>query len=224
LVFDQFIPPSNQELETAFAFFSQNNITDLILDIRYNGGGDLNVLPIMASYIAGSTKFKMPLFKLSFNDKNSDYNQIFNFPTVSFPLNLTKLVTICSRGTASASEDLINGLKPYLNVISVGDTTDGKPVGMVGINYKTDYMFWPISFSIVNSEDQGEFYDGIVPEKYVVDDITHDWHDRNELCLKEAIYYLENGSISSKGIYDYQQSVQFSEKPEGINNAFILRK
>lgn len=224
MVFNQFIPPSINELETAFAFFSQNNITDLILDIRYNGGGDLNVVPNMASYIAGSTKFRMPFLKLSFNDKNSDYNETFNFPTVSYPLNLTKLVTICSRGTASASEDLINGLKPYLNVISIGDTTDGKPVGMVGVNYKTDYMFWPISYSLVNSEDQGEFYDGIAPEKYVPDDITRDWNDRNELCLKEAIYYLENGSVSSKGIYNYQPSVLFSEKPERMNNAFILEK
>ena len=55
--------------------------------------------------------------------------------------------------------------------------------------------------SLVNSQDQGDFYDGFAPEKYVPDDITHDWNDRNELCLKEAIYYLENGSVSSKGVY-----------------------
>jgi carboxyl-terminal processing protease len=224
LVFDQFIPPSINELETVFAFFSQNNISDLILDIRYNGGGDLTVLSELASYIAGSPKSGMPFLKLSFNDKNINSNETFNFQTVSYPINLTRLVTICSRGTASASEDLINGLKPYLNVISIGDTTDGKPVGMVGINYKTDYMFWPISFSVVNSEDQGEFYDGIAPGKYVHDDITHDWRDRDELCLKEAIYYLENGSFSSKGIYNYQKSMRFSEKPERMNNAFILSK
>jgi len=53
LVFDQFIPPSNAELATAFAYFKQNNITDLIVDLRYNGGGDLDVLTNMASYIAG---------------------------------------------------------------------------------------------------------------------------------------------------------------------------
>ena len=65
----------------------------------------------------------------------------------------------------------------------IGDTTNGKPVGMIGIQYKTDYMFFPISFSVVNSADQGEFYTGFVPEKYVPDDITHDWKDRNESCL-----------------------------------------
>jgi carboxyl-terminal processing protease len=115
---------------------------------------------------------------------------------------------------------LINGLKPYLNVICIGDTTNGKPVGMLGINYKTDFMYWPITFSVVNSSDQGDFYKGFFPEKYVPDDITHDWSNRNELCLKEAIYYLEHGTVSSKGEYFYQPSIQFSEKPDMFNNAF----
>ncbi len=57
LVFDEFIPPSIQELQSAFTYFSQNNIKDLIVDLRYNGGGDLNVLTNMASYVAGSSKF-----------------------------------------------------------------------------------------------------------------------------------------------------------------------
>jgi carboxyl-terminal processing protease len=225
LVFDQFIPISNQELETAFAYFQQNNITDLIVDLRYNGGGDLNVLENMASYIAGTTKFNTPFLKLMCNDQHTAENETFNFTTVPYPMNLTKIITICTRMTASASEDLINGLKPHLDkVICLGDTTNGKPVGMIGVAYKTDYMFWPIAFSVVNSADGGDFYDGIAPEKYVPDDFTHDWSDRNETCLKEAIYYLEHGSVSPKRSYIYQPSVMYSEKGMGSNNAFILKK
>jgi C-terminal processing protease CtpA/Prc len=222
LVYDQFNPPSNQELETAFAFFKLNNITDLIIDLRYNPGGDMNVLTNLASYIAGAAKYNMPFLKFINNDKNIAKNQTYNFKPVSYPLNLTKLITINSRGTASASEDLINGLKPYLNVISFGDTTEGKPVGMRAVQYKTNYMFWPITFSVVNSADQGEFYEGIAPEKYVPDDITRDWNDRKEFCLKEAIYYLENGSVSSKGAYVYQPLIRISEKSEKMNNAFLI--
>ena len=224
LVFDQFIPISNHELDSAFAFFKQNSITYLIVDLRYNGGGDLNVLTNMASYIAGATKFNTPFLKLTFNDKNTLSNQTYNFKTVSSPLNLTKLVVITTRGTASASEDLINGLKPILDVRCIGDTTNGKPVGMVPIPYKTDYMFFPISFSLVNSANQGGFYAVFVPDKYVPDDITHDWRDRNESCLSEAIYYLEHGNVSSKGIYGYQPFIHFSEKPEKNNNAYIIKK
>jgi C-terminal processing protease CtpA/Prc len=226
LVFDQFIPPSNQELDSAFTFFKQNNITDLIVDLRYNGGGDLSVLTNMASYIAGAAKFNTPFLKLTFNDKNTSSDITYNFNTISSPLNIKKIVVITTRGTASASEDLINGLKPTFDVKCIGDTTNGKPVGMVPFPYKTDYMFVPISFSLVNSAGQGGFYAGFVPDKYVPDDITHDWKDRNESCLREAIYYMEHGNMSAKGFYigQYQAPVIFSEKPRKINNAYILNK
>jgi len=225
LVFDQFIPPSNHELDSAFTFFKQNSITDLIVDLRYNGGGDMNVLTNMASYIAGAAKFNTPFLKSTFNDKNTISDKSFKFNTVSSPLILKKVVVITTRGTASASEDLINGLKPVLDVRCIGDTTNGKPVGMIGIQYKTDYMFFPITFSLVNSTNQGGFYAGFVPDKYVPDDITHDWKDRNESCLSEAIYYMEHGNVSTKGLYigQKQPSVIFSEKPQN-NNAYIINK
>jgi C-terminal processing protease CtpA/Prc len=226
LVFDQFIPPSNQELQTAFAYFSQNNVKDLIVDLRYNGGGDLSVLTNMASYVAGAARFSTPFVKLTYNDKNSSHNVPFNFTTVPTPLTVSKVIVITTRGTASASEDFINGLRPVVDVKCIGDTTNGKPVGMIGIAYKTNYMFWPISFSLVNSANQGDFYQGIVPEKYVPDDISHDWSDRNEACLKESIYYLEHGAVSSKGL-DLRQpsrSVRFDEKSSKNNNAYIISK
>jgi len=228
LVFDEFIPPSVQELQSAFTYFSQNNITDLIVDLRYNGGGDLNVLTNMASYVAGSSKFNTTFLTLTFNDKNTASNQSFNFTSVSGPLSISRLVVITTRGTASASEDFINGLKPIFDVKTIGDTTNGKPVGMVGFAYPRNqpvYLFWPITFSLVNSTGQGAFYDGFAPDKYVPDDITHDWNDRNEACLKEAIYYLENGTVSSKGLYvGGKPSVKFDEKSAKNNNAYILKK
>jgi hypothetical protein len=226
LVFDQFIPPSNQELATAFAYFSQNNIKDIIVDLRYNGGGDLSVLQNMASYLAGAAKFNTPFLTLTFNDKNSLYNITYNFKTVTTPLNLSRVVVITTRGTASASEDFINGLKPLLPVVTIGDTTNGKPVGMIGIQFKTNYMFWPISFSLVNSANQGEFYNGFLPLKYVADDITHDWKDRNEACLKESIYYLEHGSVSARAldVSQTQKPVRFDENTSKNNNAYIIPK
>jgi C-terminal processing protease CtpA/Prc len=226
LVFDQFIPPSNLELQNAFAFFSQNNIKDLIVDLRYNGGGDLSVLTNLASYVAGATKTNTPFLTLTFNDKNTVHNQTSNFVTVSYPVNISRLVVITTRGTASASEDFINGLKPSFDVKTIGDTTNGKPVGMIGFQYQTDYMFWPITFSLVNSAGQGEFYKGFAPAKYVIDDITHDWSDRNEACLKESIYYLENGNVSAKSFQIKQPSagIRFSEKSEKNNNAYIINK
>jgi hypothetical protein len=226
LVFDQFITPSTQELQTAFAYFSANNIKDLIVDLRYNGGGDISVLTNMASYVAGASKVNTPFLKLTFNDKNTAQNVTYNFSSVPTPLSISRLVVITTRGTASASEDFINGLKPDVQVTTIGDTTNGKPVGMIGIQYKTNYMFWPISFSLVNSANDGDFYKGIVPAKIVNDDFTRNWNDRNEACFKEAIYYLENGAVSKKSLNVtsvYRPAATFSEKPKN-NNAYIINK
>jgi carboxyl-terminal processing protease len=226
IVFDQFIPPSNAELDTAFALFKRSNITNLIVDLRYNGGGDLSVLTNMASYIAGSSQSNSTFLTVNFNSKNPEQNSNYTFNTQPNAVNVTKVVFITTRYTASASEDLINGLKPVFNtnLVCLGDTTDGKPVGMVGMAYSTYYMFWPIMFKVLNSSGQGDFYSGIAPAKYVVDDISHDFNDRNESSLKEAIYYIEHGTLSSKGAYFYRPSVQFTEGTRKFNNAFIFNR
>jgi hypothetical protein len=180
----------------------------------------------MASYLAGAAKANTPFLTLTFNDKNAQYNQTYSFKIVATPLSLSRVVVITTRGTASASEDFINGLKPLLPVVTIGDTTNGKPVGMIGIQFKTNYMFWPISFSLVNSANSGDFYKGFAPLKEVADDITHDWSDRKEACFKEAIYYLEHGNVSTKGLYvgGKPSIVKFDEFSNKSNNAYILRR
>ena len=96
---------------------SQNNIKDLILDLRYNGGGDLNVLhKYWQAILPVQQNSSNTFLKLTYNDKNHDYNSTYNFKTVPYPLELTRLVVITTRSTASASEDVMNGLKPYLDV------------------------------------------------------------------------------------------------------------
>ena len=225
LVFDEFIPPSNAELQTAFAYFSLNNINNLIVDLRYNGGGDLSVLQNMASYVAGAAKFNTTFLTLTYNDMNLQHNVSYPFVQVNYPMTISKLIVITTRGTASASEDFINGLKPGLEVTTIGDTTNGKPVGMNGFLYKTAYVFFPITFNVVNSAGQGDFFKGFAPAKFVLDDITHDWNNRNEACLKEAIYYLENGTVSTKSLYLNKPSrtVVFPENPSKNNNAYIIK-
>jgi len=222
LVFEQFIEPSNAELEKAFAFFKGNNINNIIVDLRYNGGGDLTVLQNLAAYIGGSSKFGKPFLTLTHNEQQTSRNKTYNFGTVASPVSVGKMIVITTRSTGSASEDLINGLKPFMEIKTVGDTTNGKPVGMYGFKHSTLYMFWPISFALLNTAGEGDFYDGFFPEKYVPDDITHDWGDRDESCLKEAIYMMENGTVSAKSTYNYRRSVQLSESPERQNNAYFI--
>ena len=89
-------------------------------------------------------------------------------------------------------------LNLIMNVISIGDTTNGKPVGMNGGDIGKKYFIAPVTFKYVNKNDEGDFFDGIAPDALVSDDITHDFNDRQELCLKAAISYLETGSVSGK--------------------------
>jgi carboxyl-terminal processing protease len=229
LVFESFIKPSEDELSTAFAFFKANNVKDLILDLRYNSGGYLYIAQDLASFIAGNapassnTVFGM----LSYNNKHQNENNAFKFVSTPYPLSLSRLVVITTRLTASASEAVMNGLKPLMDVVSVGDTTNGKPVGMNGWAVGQKYFFWPVTFKIVNENNQGDYFDGIAPAEEVADDITHDFTDRNELCLKEAIHYLESGSVGAKslrGIPEFYRNPQFSEKPSWMSNGFNIVK
>jgi len=224
LVFESFITPSSDELATAFAFFKANNIKDLILDLRYNSGGYLYIAQTLASYIAGDSYQGSVFAKLQYNNKHQEANNTFLFKTIANSFTLPNLVVITTRSTASASEAVMNGLKPFVNIVSIGDTTNGKPTGMNGWAIGKKYYIWPVTFKMVNAQDEGDYFDGIFPAKVLPDDITHDFSDREEVCLKEAIHYLETGSVSTKGGSPFKRYPQFSDKPAWMNNAFILEK
>ncbi|MGQ9620221.1 MAG: S41 family peptidase [Bacteroidales bacterium] len=224
LAFNEFIEPSSNELLASFQKFYNNNVKDLILDMRYNSGGILSVATKLASYISGPP-IPNVLVKCMYNDKKYNENSDEYFKSIENTLNLSRLVVICTYETASASEVIINGLKPYIDVILVGDTTHGKPTGMrvwayPGNNPK--YVYAPVTFKMVNKNNYGDFFNGFPPDKYATDDITHDFGDLNEYCLKEAVFYIENGSFSVKSAYPYSRIHYFAEKPDLMNNAYLI--
>ena len=224
LAFNEFIEPSPDELKAAFAKFKLNGVKDLILDMRYNTGGILSVAADLASFITTRSTTDT-LVKCMYNDKKYESNFFLYFKSKTESLNLSRLVVICTYETASASEVVINGLKPYLNVVLVGDTTNGKPTGMNVWQYPAKspkYAYAPVTFKMVNKDNYGDFFKGIPPDRYVSDDITHDFGDVNEYCLKEALFYIENGSFSVKSTYPYGKVRYFTEKPVLTNNAYYL--
>jgi carboxyl-terminal processing protease len=228
LVLDQFIDPTADELAQAFAYFMGVGVKDFILDLRYNTGGLLSGAQLLASYIAGNALQGKVFARYHYNDKHADQDarpeSINKFITTSYPLGLSRIVIITTRSTASASEAVINGLKPFVNVLNIGDTTNGKPTGMNIWDIGEKYIAAPVTFKIVNSKNEGDYYAGFPPAKVAPDDITYDFSDRQEACLKEAIYYLEHGSVSTKGVQQFKSYKVFSEKPKWMNNAFAAPK
>jgi C-terminal peptidase prc len=199
LLFDRFIEPSTKELYDAFGYFKKEGIDELVIDLRYNGGGLVNVAGALASLIRADDNNKL-LFTLQFNDKNRQRDMSYHLRTVDNSLhNINKVYFLTTNSSCSASEAVINGLKPYLNdIIVIGSKTYGKPVGMVGGEFCGKYIV-PIEFEILNSQGEGRYFDGINPTSscQVGDDLSHNLGDPSETMLKQALYHIEYGSCNS---------------------------
>ncbi len=204
LVLQGFTTPTFDELEKAVEYFNSEGIDELILDLRYNGGGQTNVANYLASVIGGQSVEGRPFATYLYNDKLADsMNFTDNFSldhrenngqlTV---LNLDRLITIATGGTASASELVINGLRPYITVDIIGDDTYGKPMGQNAWYYGDLYAFVPVTFKIANADGFGDYFNGLPADSYVEDDITRKFGDPEESSLKEALNYIETGSFS----------------------------
>ena len=223
ILFDKFIETSFDELDSAFAYFKDEGIDTLIVDLRYNGGGLVSVAQYFASLIKAEEDSSL-LFKLQFNDKNRDKDMSYHFKANRYSLSgIDKVYFLTTSSSCSASEALINGLKPYIDVKIIGSKTCGKPVGMVGGEFCGKYIV-PIEFRILNSQNVGGYFNGINPTCQVEDDITHNLGDNNEAMLNEAIYYINNGSCSSASGRMYRKvSGSSRDESKGANsviNAF----
>ncbi len=195
IVLQNFTEAASDEITIAFSDFYAEDIDDLIIDLRYNTGGILQIAADLGNLIAGEIANKGAFVKYVYNDKKSDNNQTLRFQPEDYSVILTRVFFITTSSTSSASEVLINALKPYLDVYIIGDDTDGKPVGMIAKQYN-DYTLVPVVFYMYNRNNEGEFFDGLQPDKYVADDLDEAFGSPEEDCLKEILYFIENGSFS----------------------------
>ncbi|MCD6202501.1 MAG: hypothetical protein J7K46_11905 [Bacteroidales bacterium] len=198
LVFQTFVQTANAELDSAFRFFQSVGVNDLIVDLRYNGGGSMDVAVKLASLIAGTSQNGKNFISLKHNDKRRDQDVELNFTNETYALTLNRTIFITSRGSASASEAVINGLRPYMDVSLIGDNTYGKPVGMHSWIY-ADYVFVPVSFRLVNASGQGDYFEGLTADDFAPDGLHYTFSDRNEPRLHDAIEYIETGVYPNPG-------------------------
>lgn len=207
LVFNSFLGDTTEiknEFSRVINRFTSQNVSDVIVDLRYNGGGYVSMQEKLANYLVSSSANNNVMMKQQYNDKHSNYNSTFYFRKTG-SLNLSRIFFIVSSSTASASELLINNLKPYMDVKLIGPTnTHGKPVGFFPIPVGDWYIF-PVSFRSTNASGTGNYFSGFAPDSKVNDGLTKDWGDITESCLASAIKYISSGAFRTVGEEIYQE-------------------
>jgi carboxyl-terminal processing protease len=195
VVFRTFVEPSVEALDQSFTALRDAGATELVLDLRYNGGGLVSVAQHLASLIGGQRTTGKVLAQYIHNDRHPELNSKLLFQAKPNALNLTRLVVITTHASASASELIINGLRPYLPVIVVGDRTYGKPVGQYGLPF-CDKVLNAVSFVLKNALGEADYFTGLPATCTAGDALERPLGDIEEASLKEAFVYLRTGACT----------------------------
>lgn len=191
--FATFISTADPVFSTLFADFNAAGVSAVIIDMRYNGGGLVSTAELLGDYLGGFNSNNLIFSKTLFNDKNTGSNRTAFFQRLVNSTNLSRLVVIATSGTASASEIVINSMEPYAEVTIVGDTTFGKPVGQVGIQF-CEKILRATAFETVNVLDQGDYFDGLPVDCPAVDDLTEVVGADTDPNLVTALAFLATGA------------------------------
>lgn len=244
MLFNDHLATAEKALVDAVNTLKAANVTDLVLDIRYNGGGYLAIASELAYMLAGPGPTAGQTFERTvFNDKHPTADPITGQPLQPMPflnqavglsvtqgqalpnLGLKQVFVLTGARTCSASEAVINGLRGVgINVIQIGSTTCGKPYGFYGQdNCGTTYF--TIQFQGVNAKGFGDYSDGFVPARtdlpngiagcQVADDFQHALGDPAELRLAAALQYRASPGSCPAATFARSSALTTPATPEG---------
>jgi hypothetical protein len=197
------------DIDNAMQLFREAGVKHLILDLRYNGGGDGRASQRIVDYVAPKSAIGETYVIRKHNDLLASQDKYSKVEGIAGSLELDALYFITTKSSASASEMVLNGLEPLMNVRHVGDTTYGKPNGMYVLMYpgedadytrynKGDYsnlkwVFLPICFYNQNKDFRDIPDGGIVPANYRPDDLYHDFGP-SEDNIKACLTHIASGT------------------------------
>lgn len=240
LMYNSFVADFDAQLNAAFGEFKAQGITDLVLDLRYNSGGSVESAIDLASMITG--QFDGEIFmKEQWNDKYQKYFESKNPETLINrfdssirtkesinSLRLSKVYVLTSQRTASASELVINGLEPYINVIQVGTTTTGKfqasvtlydspDFGREGANKNHKYAVQPLVFKSANAVGKSDYVNGLAPDVTYSEDLSNlgVLGEISEPLLSAAIQHMTGKSHETKS----REPMKIGERIELLGNS-----
>ena len=199
-----FISTADPALRAAFARFKAAGVTDVIVDLRYNGGGLVSIAELMGDLMGANRATSEVFSYTTFRPEKAAENDTRFFAPQPQSVAPTRIAFIGSGGTASASELVVNAFVPYLhkNAALIGTNTYGKPVGQIALDHAAcDDRLRVIAFATQNAARQGNYFDGLATTVEASckanDDITHQLGDPQEASTRSALDYLQGKSCSA---------------------------
>ena len=208
LVYTSFLAAYDNKLKTVFGELKTKGINELVLDLRMNGGGSIASADLLSSLIVKNLNTNNIIHQDEWNANiKAKYPSVVNPTKFSSQVNnvgVNRLFVLTSNGTASASELIINSLRPYMDVIIIGQNTYGKNVGSITIKDVATPARWtwglqPIVLKTINSKGESNYgtKSGFTPNYIVSDNIYpfKDWGDESETLLKKALEVITGVAI-----------------------------
>ncbi|MFN8349802.1 MAG: S41 family peptidase [Spirosomataceae bacterium] len=228
----------DQKMAQIFGKFKAAGINEFILDLRYNGGGFISTAITLASFIAKGVTDKTVMSRDEYNSKvtpdleknqGKEFNlNYFKAKPENIGANLPRVYVLTSSRTASASELVINGLKPFMEVFLIGDVTVGKNVGS-SVFKDTKNRFpqgiMPIILKTFNSAGQSDYTAGFTPNVTVKESLAipmYPFGDLREPLLSEAYFQITGTRNVRRGITDTSDSDRLKIAPQGIETEMFV--
>lgn len=242
VMYNSFTRRYDNELNNAFAQLKAEGVTDLVLDLRYNGGGSVETATDLASMITG--QFDGEIFYQQFwnedrqeeNARNGLFDNKISDGSLINSLNLSRVYILTTSSSASASELVINGLNPYINTVQVGDTTRGKfqasfllydapapDFSRQNASMDHTYAMLPLVYKSANATGNTDFVDGLFPQI----DIRENYFNLGQLGDVEepflAAALADIGLIPRTGARQYQnlQEISDSKKNSPVDGVMV---
>jgi carboxyl-terminal processing protease len=198
-----FISTAEPELRDAFGAFRSAGLTDFVIDLRYNGGGLVSTTELLGDLLGADRTVNDVFSRTHFNPARAVANDSTRrFQPSSSSVAPVRLAFLTTGGTASASELVINSMKPWVEVAIVGGNTFGKPVGQSAFDLSgCDDRLRLIAFRTDNALDEGSYFDGLAGSVMfacsATDDLVHEPGDTKESMTAAALTWLETGACGA---------------------------
>jgi len=199
-----FIEPATPLLRQAMAALKAAGATDLIVDLRYNGGGRLTVAETLANLLSPGRSAADVMYRLQWNDRHPEFSADTHFSRETDALAPGRVAFIVTGSSASASELVPNALQAWMgaDVALVGDRTYGKPVGQIGYGAsECGWLMEMVSFQILNARGTGSYFGGLPDADWTgasiaaQDDLDHEPGDPAEASTAAALAWIATGEV-----------------------------